>query len=97
MEYDGGKPAPDDPGDGEDALAEAQLVDQPIDDIEESAEARAMQDPPVGNLPRVDFAQDRIPPSLQPSQFLAAMVNRVLDTTPITLHKEARKRRASPR
>lgn len=97
IDYDGATPAPDDPGDGEDALAEAQLVDEPTEDIDESIELDAVQVLPLENLPRVEFAQDRIPPSLQPSQFLAAMVNRVLDTTPITLHKEARKRRASPR
>ncbi|WP_202965749.1 hypothetical protein, partial [Demequina lutea] len=93
IDYDGGKPAPDDPGDGEDALAEAQLVDDSTEDIDESAELEVVQDLPLESLPRVEFAQDRIPPSLQPSQFLAAMVNRVLDTTPITLHKEARRRR----
>lgn len=97
MEYDGGKPAPDDPGDGEDALAEAQLLDESAADAEEIAGVELVQELSVENLPRVEFAQDRIPPSLQPSQFLATMVNRVLDTTPITLHKEARKRRASPR
>jgi hypothetical protein len=97
IDYDGGELAPDDLGDGEDALAEAQLSDGSAEDLQESAPAEAVPELPPEHLPRVEFAQDRIPPNLQPSQFLATMVNRVLDTTPITLHTEARKRRASPR
>lgn len=96
IDYEGGDLPPDDPGDGEDALAEAQLTEESAEDLEESVPAGLAPEMPLEHLPRVEFAQDRIPPSLQPSQFLATMVNRVLDTTPITLHTEARKRRASP-
>jgi hypothetical protein len=97
IEYDGGELAPDDAGDGEDALAEAQLVigegDEP-DDAEQVAVAVPVT---FDALPKVEIRQEMVPPKLHPSQFLATMVSRVLDTTPINFHVEARSRRAAPR
>lgn len=45
------------------------------------------------SLPRVLIREDAIPSHLAPSRFLAEMVERVLDTTPVTFHKNARARR----
>lgn len=50
----------------------------------------------IKNLPAVKILEDRIPDALTPSRFLAAMVARVLGTTPVNMHKEARRRRGSP-
>ncbi|MDX3893142.1 hypothetical protein [Pusillimonas sp.] len=44
-------------------------------------------------LPKVAILTDRIPEELEPGLFLAAMVERVLDATPVNMHKEARQRR----
>ena len=44
-------------------------------------------------LPRVIVRSDRTPAELAPGRFLAAMVNRILNTTPVNMHEEARRRR----
>lgn len=49
----------------------------------------------IERLPRVEILTNLTPAELAPSRFLAAMVMRVLDTTPINMHEEARCRRAS--
>ncbi len=53
----------------------------------------AAVDEALAALPQVVIRHDTVPPALQPARFLAAMVNRVLDTTPVTRHREARRRR----
>lgn len=45
---------------------------------------------------RLTILKEEIPEELAPGRFLAAMVTRVLGATPVNMHKEARKRRASP-
>ncbi|WIM71581.1 hypothetical protein [Corynebacterium suedekumii] len=45
------------------------------------------------NFPRVDLLHREVPRALSAGRFLSIMVNRVLDATPITMHKEARNRR----
>ena len=40
----------------------------------------------------VKVREDLIPEALRPDRFLAAMVNAVIDRTPINLHEEVRKR-----
>lgn len=50
----------------------------------------------IAQLPKVTIRKDKTPEELAPGRFLAAMVARVLVTTPINMHKEARTRRASP-
>ncbi|MBX9616612.1 MAG: hypothetical protein K2X25_13525 [Caulobacteraceae bacterium] len=50
----------------------------------------------VKHLPKVRILQDKTPDDLAPGRFLGAMVTRVLGATPVTMHKEARHRRASP-
>jgi hypothetical protein len=48
----------------------------------------------INGLPKVTILKDRTPEELAPSRFLAAIVTRVLDTTPVNMHEEARRRRA---
>jgi hypothetical protein len=50
----------------------------------------------IAQLPKVTIRKDKTPEELAPGRFLAAMVTRVLVTTPVNMHKEARTRRASP-
>ncbi|MGH8075235.1 MAG: hypothetical protein ACREO4_14390 [Lysobacter sp.] len=48
----------------------------------------------IARLPKVRLLPDKTPEELMPGRFLAAMVDRVLGSTPVTMHKVARKRRA---
>jgi len=50
-------------------------------------------DQAVAGLPKVQLRLDATPEELMPGRFLAAMVDRVLGITPVTMHREARKRR----
>jgi len=52
-------------------------------------------DQTISILPRVRLRLDATPEALKPGRFLAMMVDRVLGITPVTMHKEARKRRAT--
>jgi hypothetical protein len=45
------------------------------------------------SLPQVVIRHQAVPVPLQPAVFLATMVRRVLDATPVTRHREARSRR----
>lgn len=56
-----------------------------------------VEDLPTDVLPEVRLRYDTVPAALQPAAFLAAMVHRVLDVTPVTRHREARRRRAEAR
>ncbi|NIF90648.1 hypothetical protein F3J10_20415 [Burkholderia sp. Cy-637] len=49
----------------------------------------------IARLPKVTIRKDATPEELTPGRFLAAMVTRVLDTTPVNMHEYARERRAS--
>lgn len=51
----------------------------------------------INNLPKVKILKDRTPEELMPSRFLAEMVFRVLDATPVSMHEEARRRLAEVR
>lgn len=51
----------------------------------------------ISQLPNVSVLRDQIPNVLAPSRFLAAMIVRVLNATPVNMHREARRRRAYPR
>lgn len=48
----------------------------------------------ISTLPKVKILEEKIPNELAASRFLAAMVTRVLRATPVSMHKEARSRRA---
>jgi hypothetical protein len=49
------------------------------------------------NLPPVVVRSETVPDHLKPSTFLEKMVKRVLDATPVNMHKFARQRLANPR
>lgn len=48
----------------------------------------------VKALPKVTILSDRTPEDLSPASFLTSLVTRVLATTPVNMHEEARRRRA---
>ncbi|MFM0212829.1 hypothetical protein PQQ96_36155 [Paraburkholderia sediminicola] len=50
----------------------------------------------IERLPKVRILEEETPEDLAPGRFLAAMVTRVLGATPVDVHEEARRRRASP-
>lgn len=76
----GPEPEPEPEGEGEDVPAP--VPDDTIDEV-------------MGRLPKVAILNDRTPAELSPGRFLAAMVSRVLGATPVNMHEEARRRRAS--
>lgn len=98
IEYDATAPADaasDTADSGDDPLAEPGLI-TPADP------STAAEDPSTVNtgdvedalaaLPPVTLRLDAVPPALQPGRFLATMTQRVLNATPITMHKDARSR-----
>lgn len=91
----------DDPGDGEDPLAEAGLAsaEDPSEpeqlafaDSDASNAEDGVADLALTYLPQVVIRTDRVPPELQPGRFLAEMTRRVIDATPVNFHREARDR-----
>lgn len=78
--------------DDEDPLVSAGLEANPEDDEVIPALDMPMVDAVLASLPTVTIRHDKIPPSLSPSRFLETMVRRVIRTTPVTMHKEARAR-----
>lgn len=74
------EPGPEPEGEGEDVAASI-----PASAVDQVIEA----------LPKVTIREDRTPPELGPGRFLAAMVTRVIGATPVNMHEEARRRRAS--
>lgn len=50
----------------------------------------------IQSLPAVTIRNDSTPAELAPGRFLGAIVGRMLEITPINLHQEARRRRATP-
>lgn len=94
MEY-GDSVAP--PDDGEAPAVEA-LATPGVEDGEDSTPVTVADvDQLISNLPNVRLRLDVTPEELMPSRFLAAMVDRVLELTPVTMHREARKRRTEAR
>ncbi|MCZ8253217.1 MAG: hypothetical protein O9318_12160 [Hylemonella sp.] len=90
MEYGDGVTLPDD---GEAPAVEA-LAEPGLEDEEDAAPvANDDVDQAIAGLPKVRLRLDVTPEELMPSRFLAAMVDRVLGITPVTMHREARKRR----
>lgn len=74
---------------------------EPGPEPEEEAETVAISiplttiDQITERLPKVTILLSRTPAELLPSRFLAGMVTRVLNATPINMHEEARRRRYS--
>lgn len=94
MEYGDGTALPDD---GEKPAVEA--LEQPGVEVEEGTVpvADGDVDQAIASLPKVRLRLDATPKELMPSHFLAAMVDRVLNITPVTMHREARNRRKGAR
>lgn len=69
-----------------------------VDDAEDASvsASNSTVDREIEQLPLVTILTGKIPEELSPSRFLTAMVNRVLSTTPVDVHEEARQRRDSP-
>ena len=78
---------------GEGILEPGPEPDGEAADASAAAPSNAIEDT-IKLLPKVTIRQDATPAELAPSRFLAEMVNRVLRTTPVNLHAEARRRRA---
>ncbi|MER8523556.1 hypothetical protein NKH56_30175 [Mesorhizobium sp. M1076] len=74
------EPGPEPEGEAEDVPAS--IPDATVDQV-------------ISRLPKVTILRERTPAELAPSRFLAAMVMRVIGTTPVNMHEEARRRRAS--
>lgn len=66
------------------------------DEAVPTLEPDSVLDREISQLPSVKVLRDRTPDVLSPGRFLAAMVNRVLNATPINMHVEARRRRLDP-
>ncbi|MBB3135949.1 hypothetical protein FHS26_003696 [Rhizobium pisi] len=71
---------------------------QPITDPAED-EIAHLADSTVENivktLPKVSILENQTPDDLSPARFLTSLVTRVLAATPVNMHEEARRRRAS--
>lgn len=80
--------------DPEDPLVAAGL--EPDEDVgtEVSEVSQSEVDRALANLPLVVIRHDAIPYHLSSAVFIAKMVERVLDATPVNMHKPARLRRA---
>lgn len=76
------EPGPESEGEDEDEVP-APIPDAAVDQV-------------IASLPKVSILQDRTPPELAPGRFLATIVMRVLEITPVNMHEEARRRRANP-
>jgi len=85
--------------------AEVSADDEEVDSVEKAepdtlfeivdVQTAAIEEALAG-LPDIAIRHDTVPPALQPSRFLATMVRRVLDATPVARHREARRRRSQP-
>lgn len=65
---------------------------EPEDEVSPAADGNV--DLTIKRLPKVSILLRETPEELRPGRFLAAMVDRVLASTPVTMHKIARKQRA---
>lgn len=79
--------------DPEDPLVAAGLEPSPETDAELTPVPESDVDRALTELPTVAIRHDAMPEGLSPGRFLALMVTRVLDATPVNLHAKARSRR----
>lgn len=93
IEYEDGSDTADAGLAPEDGLVVDELAPDPQLHITVSETDRPEFEHVLSRLPAVHLREDATPWVLAPSRFLAAMVNRVLDATPVTRHVEARARR----
>lgn len=78
--------------DDEDPLVAAGLQPNPEDEEEIPSEDVSTIEAVLAALPPVSIRHDATPAALSPAAFLATMVRRVLDATPVNMHKQARAR-----
>jgi hypothetical protein len=90
VEADKEEPSPGILEPGPQPIADA-VEDEPVDLPKSTIESI------VKALPKVSILEDRTPDDLSPARFLTSLINRVLAATPVNMHEEARKRRASIR
>ena len=86
------KAGEDDSDDSEDPLVAAEIEPPEADVVTEKVAASDVEHA-LSSLPEVTIRHQAVPMPLQPGVFLAAMVRRVIDATPVTRHREARRRR----
>lgn len=91
MEYSGESVVDD--GEGPESGIPEEPGVEPQDDVVPAEDGDLQKT--IATLPKVKIRLDATPEELNPGRFLAAMVDRVLGATPVTMHKEARKRRAA--
>lgn len=92
----------DDSDQAEDAIEFDELAEEALRhlredlnrDEPENAAEHSNIDEALQNLPTVVIRPELVPADLQPGHFLAEMVDRVINATPVNFHKEARQRRA---
>lgn len=85
-------PADDEVVDDEDRLVSAGLEANPEEDEAIPAEDASQIDAVLSALPMVSIRHDKVPAALSPARFLETMVRRVVDATPVTMHRRARAR-----
>jgi hypothetical protein len=90
-------PSADSGEDPEDPLVAAGLEADEDIGAEVSEVPESEVDLALSSLPLVTIRHDAVPDELTPAVFLAAMVNRVLDATPVNMHKAARTLRRTAR
>ncbi|RMI13557.1 hypothetical protein EBM89_03870 [Cellulomonas triticagri] len=83
-------PPGDNGADDEDRAVSAGLEPDDEDEDEPLVVADALIENDLKWLPKVRIDHARTPANLSPARFLAAMVEHVLDATPVNLHKRAR-------
>jgi hypothetical protein len=88
-------PSDVDDDDGDDPLVAAGVSAARVDDDQGSLDFEGVE-AALAQLPEVSIRHDTVPDALQPSVFLAKMVRRVLDVTPVARHREARLRLKNP-
>lgn len=91
MEYGEGAAVADDGEEPADEVLAGPGVDTD-DDVAPAADGDL--DKTIAGMPKVKLRLKDTPEELMPSRFLAAMVDRVLGITPVTMHRGARERRA---
>lgn len=87
--------AADDVDDDDDPLVAAGVTPARVDSEQGTLDFAGVEQA-LAELPEVSIRHDEVPEALQPSVFLATMVRRVLDVTPVARHREARLRLKNP-
>lgn len=97
MDYSDEVAVPEDPEDiasGQRALPGEEPGPSDVDSESDEPTTSNLALSDIERLPKVSIEHHRIPEVLTPAHFLANMVTRVLSTSPIDMHKEARRRRS---